>query len=150
MDVAALSGVTVAARIENLDDLCEVEKGQRSFDTVRTVLVDDALVDTGATLLSLPASLIRELGLRQSRTRQARTPAGQVVFNIFYPVRLTIQDRECMTEVCEVPDTCPVLVGQVPLEVLDFIVDPAGQRLIGNPAHGGEQMIELFHLETGT
>jgi hypothetical protein len=30
---------------------------------------------------------------------------------------------------------------------LDFVVDPAGQRLIGNPEHGGEQMIEMFFSE---
>jgi hypothetical protein len=42
------------------------------------------------------------------------------------------------------PDDCPVLIGQVPLEVLDFVVDPQGQRLIGNPAHGGEQILEIY------
>ncbi len=42
------------------------------------------------------------------------------------------------------PDECPVLIGQIPLEALDFLVDPIGQRLIGNPEHGGEQMIEMF------
>ena len=29
---------------------------------------------------------------------------------------------------------------QVPLEVLDFVVDSKGRKLIPNPAHGGEQM----------
>ncbi len=47
-------------------------------------------------------------------------------------------------EAAEVPDECPVLIGQIPLEALDFLVDPIGQRLIGNPEHGGEQMIEMF------
>ena len=44
----------------------------------------------------------------------------------------------------EVPDDCPVLVGLIPLEALDFVVDPVNQQLIGNPAHGGEQMVELY------
>ena len=39
---------------------------------------------------------------------------------------------------------CPLLIGQVPLELLDFVVDPVGQKLIGNPDHGGEQMIDLL------
>ena len=47
--------------------------------------------------------------------------------------------RDCITEVCEVPDECPVLIGQTPLELLDFVVDPVGQRLIGNPDHGGSR-----------
>jgi hypothetical protein len=36
------------------------------------------------------------------------------------------------------------LIGQIPLEMLDFVVDPTGQKLIGNPDHFGEQMIDLF------
>jgi hypothetical protein len=30
------------------------------------------------------------------------------------------------------------------LEILDFVVDPFGQRLIGNPEHHGEQMGDEF------
>ena len=33
---------------------------------------------------------------------------------------------------------------QIPLEGLDFVVDPTCQRLIGNPDHGGKQMIDMF------
>lgn len=40
--------------------------------------------------------------------------------------------------------SCPVLIGQLPLEGLDFIVDPKKQKLVGNPEHGGEQMIEMY------
>jgi hypothetical protein len=46
--------------------------------------------------------------------------------------------------VAEVPDNIPVLVGQIPLEHLDLVIDLRGGRLIGNPAHGGEQMFELY------
>jgi hypothetical protein len=44
----------------------------------------------------------------------------------------------------EVPDDVPVLIGQVPLEQLDFVVDLQARRLIGNPAHGGEHIIEMY------
>ena len=60
------------------------------------------------------------------------------------PVRLTIQGREFTADVAEVPDIRPVLIGQIPLEGLDFVVDPVNQRLIGNPEHGGEHMIDCF------
>jgi len=36
-----------------------------------------------------------------------------------------------------------VVVAQIPLEIMDFVVDPASLRLIGHPAHGGEQTFEL-------
>lgn len=144
MEIATMGKVLVSARVENLFDLYEAEQGRRSEDDVRRVDVDDALVDTGATLLSLPTRHIKQLGLTQVRERTARTVGGVIRMRIYSVVRLTIQDRDVATEVCEVPDDCPALIGQIPLEGLDFVVDPAGQRLIGNPAHGGEQMIELY------
>ena len=44
----------------------------------------------------------------------------------------------------EVPNEVPVLIGQIPLEMLDLVVDPQGRRLIGNPEHNGEHILELF------
>ena len=63
---------------------------------------------------------------------------------IYSSVRLTVQDRDCTLDVGEIGDEFPVLIGQVPLELLDWVVDPRGQRLIGNPEHGGEQMMDVF------
>jgi len=46
--------------------------------------------------------------------------------------------------VMEVPDDVPVLIGQLPLEHLDLVVDLRSRSLIGNPAHGGEHVYELY------
>ena len=142
MEIVTMGKVTVAARIENLQDIHLADGGALPAGQIRAVDVTDALVDTGATLLSLPRWLVQQLGLK--RTRTARTAAGIVQFSIYDAVRLTVQDRDCIIEVAEIPDDCPVLIGQVPLEMLDFVVDTAGQKLIGNPDHGGKQMIDLF------
>jgi hypothetical protein len=63
---------------------------------------------------------------------------------VYEAVRLTIQGRFCSVDVMEVPDDVPVLIGQIPLEMLDLVVDLQGRRLIGNPAHGGEHVLELY------
>jgi hypothetical protein len=62
---------------------------------------------------------------------------------MYRAVRLAIQGRDCISDVAEIPDEFSVVIGQVPLELLDLVVDPRGQRLIGNPEHGGEQMLEV-------
>jgi predicted aspartyl protease len=144
MEIMTIGKVAVSARIENLQDAYEAEKGALPAGDVRSVEVADALVDTGATMLSIPRRLIVQLGLTRRRTRTARTAAGVVSFGIYGAVRLTVQGRDCIVEAAEIPDECPVLIGQIPLEGLDFVVDPIGQRLIGNPDHGGEQMIDMF------
>jgi predicted aspartyl protease len=144
MELLIRGKVVVSVRIENLGDLTMVNKGLMQQDAVKWLAVADALVDTGATLLSLPKRFVQQLGLVQTRKRTARTAAGIVAFGIYEPVRLKVQGRDCIVEVAEIPDECPVLVGQIPLELLDFVVDPIGQKLIGNPDHGGEQMIDMF------
>ena len=53
-------------------------------------------------------------------------------------------DRREIFAVIEVPENVPNLLGQVPLEVLDLVVDTKGRRLIPNPDHGGEQMTEEY------
>jgi clan AA aspartic protease len=132
------------ATVENLEDLWAVERGLCTADQVRRVTVSDALVDTGSTLLALPTRLIQQLGLSRKYTKRVTNTSGVGDATVYGTVRLTIQGRECPTEVVEVPDSVPVLIGQIPLEYLDFVVDPRSRKLVGNPAHGGEHMFELF------
>jgi hypothetical protein len=76
--------------------------------------------------------------------RQARGISGIAPMTTYRAVRLTIQGRDCTIDVGEVRDDFPVLVGQVLLELLDWTIDPKQQRLIGNPEHGGEHMLDVF------
>jgi clan AA aspartic protease len=144
METATMGRVLVEATIENLKDLWAAEQGICKPEEVRRVTVHEALVDTGATLLALPTSIIQKLGLEKKTTRPSMSSVGKKETAVYGTVRLTIQGRECPVEVAEVPDEVPVLIGQIPLEYLDFVVDCKNQRLIGNPAHGGEQMMELY------
>jgi predicted aspartyl protease len=136
--------VVVEATVESLEDLWDVRRGRKTADQVRTVVISDALIDTGAVFLSMPTRLIRQLGLQETRRRMFLSSLGAGEASIYDAVRLTIQGRDCVVDVAEVPDEVPVLIGQVPLELLDFAVDPVNRRLIGNPAHGGEQMFEMY------
>ncbi len=54
---------------------------------------------------------------------------------VFAPVDLEILGRSAPFPVIEVPDALPNIVGQLPLESLDWVVDCRGQKLIPNPAH---------------
>src|SRR5262249_28513934 len=124
METATMGKVLVTARIENMQDLFDVERNLLTADRVRRVEVSDALVDTGATFVSMPKRLIDQLGLRRYRSRRVRTSAGVIEVTMYEAVRLTIQERDCTVDVAEVPESCPVLIGQIPLEALDFVVDP--------------------------
>ena len=88
--------------------------------------------------------MIRQLGLQEQYRKRVRSSVGVSEAAVYDAVRLTIQGRTCTMDVMEVPDDTPVLIGQFPLEYLDFVVDMRSHSLIGNPAHGGEHMFELY------
>lgn len=130
--------------IENLGDLLLAERGYLAPDQVRRVALPDAQADTGSTYLSLPSSMIKQLGLSFLQERAGRTAAGPRLMKLYSNVRLTIQGRACPLDVAEVPDGTPVLVGQLPLENLDCVPLPREGKLVPNPAHGGEWVIEMY------
>ena len=144
METNTMGVVLVTALIENQRDVDAADEGRIPDAQVRRFEVYDARVDTGATYVSMPMRLINQLGLKRIKTVQAKTTAGPVSFGIFEQVKLTIQGRDCEVRVAEVVDNCPVLIGYIPLELLDFVVDTRNQRLIGNPDHGGEFMIDMY------
>ncbi len=144
METATMGRVTTEATIENLQDLWDVRRGLVPPDQARRITVSDALVDTGATTLALPTRLIRQLGLIKSYDKRVTSSTGISQVNVYEAVRLTIQGRFLTVDVMEVPDNVPVLIGQIPLEMLDLVSDIQGRRLVGNPAHGGGHVLGLY------
>ena len=134
---------TTRIELANLKDLHLAEAGVINTEDVRHVTVEDALVDTGATGLCLPNSLIKQLGLDPLRTVQARTATGIFDLTIYSDVRFTVLERPGKLEVTSLPDGSPVLVGHIVLEMLDLCVD-IEKGLIYNPAHDGAWIIKVL------
>ncbi|HEV3081633.1 MAG TPA: aspartyl protease family protein [Gemmataceae bacterium] len=143
MGATTMGRVVVKAKIENLTDLLKVSEGSLRSEEVRSIECD-AVVDTGAKLLSLPKRFIDKLGLEYFATRQAQTAVGYVPCRIYRAVWLSIEGRKCTVDVAQVSDDAPILIGYVPLELLDFVVDPVKQQLVPNPEHGGQQVLDLL------
>jgi predicted aspartyl protease len=140
----SMGRVVTEIQVQNLQDLFDAARGLLPSEKIRSVVVRDALVDTGATFLSLPTGVIQQLGLSKAFVRRIMTSKGPAESDVYNAVKLTIQDRSCTVDVMEVPDGVPALVGQIPLEAMDFVVDPVRQTVIGNPAHGGEAISDLL------
>jgi len=132
--------IVVRIKLTNQGDLVAAQR-KLSRAKPRTVQAE-ALVDTGATRLYLQSSLIKALGLHQESEVQSKTANGVRRRAVFEPVRLEIMGREGVFQVVEIDDDVPNLLGQIPLEYLDFVVDPRGRKLIPNPEHGDKQMSE--------
>ena len=135
--------VNVAIKVQNWLDIEKIALGER-IEPPRTVETQ-ALVDAGAVRFYLQSALISQLGLRPIREITSRTMANiSVRRRVFSNVDLEIQGRSASFEVVEVPDELPNVVGQTPLEILDWVVDTRSRKLIPNPAHKNGEMCDDF------
>ena len=137
-----MGNVVVKIKLTNQGDLVVAQR-KLSRAKPRTVEAE-ALVDTGATRLYLQSNLIKALGLRKESEVQSKTTNGVRRPAVFEPVRLELMGRNGVFQVVEIDDDVPNLLGQIPLEYLDFVVDPRGHKLIPNPEHGDKQMSEEY------
>ncbi len=135
--------VLVPVSVTNVDDVDRMQRGELSADRVRTVTIE-TLVDTGATFLCLPMPLIQQLGLNFDRQRETRSVTGPLWMDIYRGARLEVLGRDCNVEVMALPEGRHALLGQIPLETLDYWVDVTNHRLVGNPEHGGQWMAEIM------
>ena len=130
--------------LENRDDLARARYGDISADDIRAVTVSDVLVDTGASILRVPARIIERLGLGFVREVQTDTATGPVISRIFGDVRLTVEGRSATFECLEMPGGDGVLLGVIPLETLGLELDLRNQRFILLPDYGPETYISAL------
>jgi len=90
------------------------------------------LVDTGALTLVIPQKVVEHLGLKIRKQQVALFANGaQEVLGVTEPVEIECQGRTAAVEALVVGDE--ILIGQVVLELMDFLVDCNNQQLIPNP-----------------
>ncbi len=136
---------TTRIELTNLRDLHLAEAGVINSGDVRQLTVENALVDTGATGLCLPKSLVEHLGLTPLRKRRVQTANGVAERTIYSEVRYTVLERSESIQVTDLPEDAPVLVGHMILEALDLCID-IEKGLIYNPAHDGEWITKILTI----
>jgi predicted aspartyl protease len=122
--------VITTITVTNFIDLVMAERGFIAAEEVRSVSLDNVVVDTGATLLSLPARIISQLGLRQVGERDVETSAGIKKGRIFAGAQIIVEGREGRFDCLELPEgVSAVLLGVIPMEELGLEPDLKNRRL---------------------
>jgi clan AA aspartic protease len=104
----------------------------------------DALVDTGAAELALPAELIERLKLQHVGEVQVYTAdGGEHTYRVFGIVDLVVQGRSCQVRAIELPHDAAPLLGAVPLEEMDWHVAPQDKKLSPNPRSPEKPLLPL-------
>jgi predicted aspartyl protease len=115
--------ITVPIEVASNLDLVLADLGMLPHEKVRRVKLS-GIVDTGATELVLPASTVAQLGLSPSDRTTVKygdncRAERDVVFNVW----LGLQGRRRVLNAIVEPDRTEALIGAIPLESMDFLID---------------------------
>ena len=122
--------------IRNTGDVIKAEDGIIPEEDIRQVTVD-AMVDTGASTLVINEDLREQLGLKV-RGQRPVTLANETkdIALITESVEIHWKNRDTTCRALVVSGAGKILLGAIPLEDMDLMVDPKRQELVG--AHGDE------------
>ncbi len=91
-----------------------------------------AMADSGALLLCIPQHVALQLKLEELEKREVTLADGKRQLVPYVgPLQVQFANRRCFTGALVLGDE--TLLGAVPMEDLDVLVDMARQRLIVNP-----------------
>ncbi len=99
------------------------------FEPSRSVRVDDALIDTGATRTTISRAIARDLNLKIRGQTRVRTAAGVRQIDLALAA-VVLDGHESIANVFISDDYPGVLIGVITLEDLGLGVDPKNPRLI--------------------
>ncbi len=114
-------------------DVILAQEGYMAEAEIRRCTVS-AMVDSGATMLAVPEFVKTQLNLRKVRSIEAELADGSsAAYEVVGPVEVRFANRQTTVEALVVPGATKVLLGAIPMEGMDVLIDPKRERLIVNP-----------------
>jgi len=128
--------------LENVVDRGLATRGYIEKDKVRTITVQ-AMPDTGAWTLVINEDVREKLGLTiEGETVSSLADGKTASYPITESVKIMWKDRSISLPALVIPEAKDILLGALPLEGMDLIVDPVRKKLAG--AHGDQPLHVLY------
>jgi clan AA aspartic protease len=119
----------------NGDDLALSRRYIIGEDEIRQMPVR-MLVDTGSFNLCINEEIQSQLQFPVVEKRKAITADGRIVeCDMVSNVEVRFKNRATTCRAMVLPGDCEPLLGAIPLEDMDVLIDPQRQELIVNPDH---------------
>ena len=130
--------------LKNAGDVTLVQYGYKQEHEIR-VKTMSILVDTGAITLIINDDIRQELGLNLRENQSARLADNtRITVQIADPVEISWKNRKMTCQPWVIPHAEMPLLGLIPLENMDLMVDPVNRKLVG--VHGEEQVGIIFEF----
>jgi clan AA aspartic protease len=119
----------------NGDDLVLARKHIIGEDEIKRMHVN-MLVDTGSVYMCINETVQEQLQLEVIEQRKGQLADGSVVeYNVVGPIEVRFKNRRCVVDAMVIPGDNELLLGAIPLEDMDVLINPYRRELIVNPDH---------------
>lgn len=130
-------------KLWNRMDVDDARRGLIPVEAVREISLE-AMVDTGAVTLVIPEEAARALGLSVVLIGMTTLADGtKRPIPKMGPLRIEILGRQMSCDAYVTPAGTTPLIGQIPLEELDLIVDPGTREIRVRSEAGPEAKLFL-------
>lgn len=143
-DTETMGKVLISLTVVNRADQILAENHVIASDQIRSVTIENVLVDTGATTLCLPADVIDKLGLSLLKEVDVATAMGTGKARIFRDATTLLCGREGTFECLELPGGREALIGVIPLEALGLEPDLRNQTLKVLPSESADTYLTIM------
>ncbi len=136
--------VKAKIRLTNFVEFKNVEAGLTPGKIPRAADVD-ILVDTGATMLTIGEDLAERLGIKKEKEVYVSLADGSIQRRFKgLGILVEVGDRECVTDCIILERGIEPILGQIPLEEMDLVVDCKNRELNPNPnSYQGKVVLNL-------
>ena len=136
--------ILTALTVKNRIDAGAAERGLIPADQVRSITLQNVVVDTGATTLCLPPEVISQLGLKLLKEVDVATANGFSKARIFRDADISLLGRAGTFECLELPGGRDPLLGVIPLEALGIELDLQNQKLKVLPEESANTYLTIY------
>ena len=119
----------------SVDDMVLHRRGYLEEEKIKQVRVS-ALVDSGAYMLCINENVKAQLDLPLIEKQFSRMADETLLeLEVVGPVEIRFENRSTTLRAIVLPGNSEVLLGAIPLEDMDVLIDPKRQKLVVNPEH---------------
>ncbi len=116
------------------------------IDDIKRIHIN-VLVDTGSYMLAINENIQQILQLPVVEKKPAQLANGQsIVCDVVAPVEVRFKNRRSTTSAIVLPGDSEPLLGAIPMEEMDVLIDPLRQELMVHPDRPDYALMKMVSL----
>jgi clan AA aspartic protease len=127
----------------NATDAGMSEAGLLPYKQIRKTKIK-ALVDSGAEMMVINEYILKKLGLSTRDTWPVELANGSTKeYPVAKGIRICFENRDTTCDAIVMPGKTEPLLGAIPMEGMDVIIDLHKKKLVVNPKHPNKKLVIL-------